>query len=80
MATDTELAPNPVESLSERELRALTEAAAWYVNYHGRMIAEQADDPSAAALVRREWFLDVHAALGKLGLRLRLPDGLTARS
>jgi hypothetical protein len=77
----TELLPKTEPSpLSDRELRALTQAAAWYMNYHGRMIAEQADDPSAAALARREWFLDLHAALGKLGLRLRLPDGLAVRS
>jgi hypothetical protein len=42
------------------------------------MIAEQADDRSAAAVSRRDHFRDLHAALRKLGVRLRLPDGLTA--
>ena len=65
--------------LSDRELAALTDAAAWYVNYHGRMIAEQADDPSAAAIARRDRFLALHAALAKLGVRARLPDALASR-
>ena len=63
--------------LSEQELDALTEGAAWYAKYHERMIAEQADDRSAAAVARREHFEDLHAALRKLGVRIRRPDGLT---
>jgi hypothetical protein len=66
-----------IEALSERELRALTQGAAWYAKYHERMIAEQADDRSAMAASRREHFQELHSALRKLGVRLRLPAGLT---
>jgi hypothetical protein len=65
-----------VETLSEQEVRALTRAAGWYAKYHERMIAEKADDRSAAAVSQREHFRDLHAALWKLGVRLRQPDGL----
>ncbi|MCC6223312.1 MAG: hypothetical protein IT201_07440 [Thermoleophilia bacterium] len=65
-----------LEALSEQELQALLEAAAWYARYHHRMIAEQADDPSALAETRRERFRDLHAGLRKLGIALREPDGL----
>ena len=64
------------ESLSPREARAVTEAAAWYAKYHERMIAEHADDHSAIAVARREHFEDLYAALAKLGVRLRRPEGL----
>ena len=37
------LAPETVEMLSEHELRALAEGAAWFAKYHERMIADQAD-------------------------------------
>ncbi len=70
------LAYPSVESLSERELRALTQAASWYANYHRHMIAEEADDPSIAAVSRRETYLDLHSALEKLGIRRVLPDAI----
>ncbi len=69
-----------LDTLDERELDALSSAATWYFKYHGRMIAEQADDRSAAALAEREEFHDLHAALWKLGVRLALPEGLPPRS
>lgn len=69
-----------LDTLDERELDALSNAATWYFKYHGRMIAEQADDRSAAALAEREEFHDLHAALWKLGVRLALPEGLPPRS
>jgi len=72
-------APDAVAALETHELDALTSAAAWYFKYHGRMIAERADDRSAAALAQRDDFLDLHAALCKLGVRLALPSGLTPR-
>ncbi|MCZ7587998.1 MAG: hypothetical protein M5U27_03890 [Gaiella sp.] len=72
-------APGSVDALDAHELDALTSAAAWYFKYHGRMIAERADDRSAAALAQRDDFLDLHAALGKLGVRLALPSGLKPR-
>jgi hypothetical protein len=65
-----------VEALSEQEVRALARAAGWYAKYHERMIAEKADDRSAAAVAQREHFRDLHLALSKLGIRLRRPDGL----
>lgn len=64
------------ETLSEQELCALLEASAWYAKYHEHMIAEQADDPSAMAVARRERFAHLHTALAKLGVRLRRPDFL----
>ena len=75
------MAANPLtvsrlEALSERELRALTQAAFWYANYHGHTIAEQADDLSAAAIAQREAYLDLHSALEKLGVPRVLPDAL----
>jgi hypothetical protein len=63
--------------LSEQEVRALLEAATWYAKYHERMIATQVDDRSAMADARRMQFLNLHAGLRKLGVRIRLPDGLT---
>ena len=63
----------------ERELEALAGAATWYFKYHGRMIAERADDFSAVAIAQREEFHDLHAALWKLGVRLGLPEGLAPR-
>lgn len=75
LTVDPQSAP-AIETLSERELRALTQAASWYANYHAHMIAESADDPSAAAVARREWYIDLHEALWKLGVRRVLPDAL----
>lgn len=75
----------PVENigltaLEKHELDALASAATWYFKYHGRMIAERADDPSVAAMAQREDFHDLHAALWKLGIRLGLPSGLAPRT
>lgn len=65
-----------LEALSEQELQALLEAAAWYAKYHHRMIAEQADDRSALAEARRDRFRNLHTSLRKLGVHMRAPDGL----
>jgi hypothetical protein len=75
MAVDPLSVPT-VEALSERELKALTQAATWYASYHAHMIAESADDPAAAAVARRERYVDLHQALWKLGIRRALPDAL----
>jgi hypothetical protein len=61
--------------LSETELRALALGASWYFNYHRRIIADQADDRSAAATIRREEFEELRSGLRKLGIRLR-PAGV----
>jgi hypothetical protein len=75
MAADPAAAPT-LEALAPRELRALTEAAAWYAKYHEQIISKSADDLSAGAVARREQFDSLHSALWKLGVRLRRPDGL----
>lgn len=64
------------DALADHEREALLSAATWYAKYHGRIIAEQADDPSAMAVARRDRYLNLHAALWKLGVRIRLPDEL----
>ena len=63
--------------LNQDEVQALTAAAAWYAKRHESMISERADDPSASAVAERERYLTLHSALAKLGVRLRLPDGIS---
>jgi hypothetical protein len=75
------MATNPVETspladLSYAELRALVDGAAWYAKYHQRIITKDADDLSAVASARKEHFRDLYAGLRKLGVRLRVPEGL----
>lgn len=70
------LAFEPVADLSANELRELTAAAAWYAKRHEHIVSELADDRSAGAVAERERYLTLHSALWKLGVRLRLPDGL----
>ena len=65
-----------IPELSEAELNALIGAATWYAKYHEGIIAELADDPSAAAVARRARFQDLHRSLSKFGVRLRRPAGL----
>jgi len=63
--------------LTAEEMHALTAAAAWYAKRHEGIISERAGDASALAVVERERYLTLHSALGKLGVRLRLPDSLS---
>lgn len=70
----------PLEELTPTEVRALTAAAAWYAKRHEAMIAKAADDSSVAASAERERYLELHSALWKLGVKLRLPDGLARAS
>jgi hypothetical protein len=77
----THMAINPVETspladLSHEEMRALIDGAAWYAKYHQRIIANGADDRSAVASIRKEHFRDLYTALRKLGVHLRVPEGL----
>lgn len=58
--------------LTEGEAAALAAAGAWYVNFHGPTIAEQADDESAYAIGRRARFRTLISGLRKLGVQL--PD------
>ena len=63
----------PDHPLSDAELSALKSAAAWYANYHARIIAERADDGSASAMAQRERYDALLSGLRKLGVRLRDP-------
>ena len=66
----------PATALSDRELEALSAAGAWYAKYHAGVVSEKADDRSARAVEDRRDYLDLIAALGKLGVRVRVPDAL----
>jgi hypothetical protein len=70
------LAVQTIEDLSAEELRELTAAAAWYAKRHEHIVSELADDRSATATAERERYLVLHGALWKLGVRMRLPDGV----
>ena len=69
-----------IEALSSEEQAAVRSAAVWYFKRHARIIAEQADDPAAHAVARRDDFLRLHAALRKLDVPVALPDELAAPS
>lgn len=79
MSTSIE-ASAALDALSEDELVALRRAAVWYFKRHARIIAEEADDFSARAVVDRQDFLELHAALRKLGVAVALPDELRSRT
>lgn len=72
----TRLDPLEAETLTDEERQALRSAATWYFKHHARIIADEADDRSALAVSHRERYLNLHAALWKLGVRLALPDEL----
>jgi hypothetical protein len=77
MTTQQNLASTAAPAdLTRDELEALTAGAAWYAKYHQQSVPLPEDDPSAAAVARREHFSDLYSALDKLGLRLRRPDAL----
>ena len=69
-----------LEELTEAEQAALRRAAVWYFKRHATIIAEEADDLSARAVAHREDFLELHAALRKLGVPIALPDELRDRA
>ena len=77
-AEATAVDPVPIAQLSESEQAALRRAAVWYFKRHARIIADEADDFSARAVTDREAFLELHAALRKLGVLVALPDELGA--
>ena len=72
--------PSVAAELSVSEQAALRSAAVWYYKRHARIIADEADDRSAFAVSHREDFLELHAALRKLGVPLALPDELRSRT
>lgn len=65
-----------LDPLSQRELQALRGAAVWYAKYHAATVAAHAEDRAAEAVSEREEYLDLVAALHKLGIRIRVPDAL----
>jgi len=69
-------APDPLSILSPRELDTLSAAGTWYAKYHASVIAEQAGDGGAKAVADRREYLDLLSALGKLGVRVRVPAAL----
>jgi len=79
MSASVESLPEFAE-LSALEQAALRRAAVWYFKRHARIIAEEADDLSAWAVAHREDFLELHAALRKLGVPVALPDELRDRA
>lgn len=79
MSTSFE-APPALAELSATELAALRSAAVWYFKRHARIIADEADDFSARAVVDRQDFLELHSALRSLGVSVALPDELRRRT
>ena len=59
-----------LEALTEAEIVEMRRAAAWYAKYHARIIAERADDLSAAAVAQRDRYLSLIGGLRKLGVRI----------
>jgi hypothetical protein len=59
-----------IAELSDDELVELRSAATWYAKFHARIIAERADDPSAAAVAQRDRYLTLIAGLRRLGARV----------
>jgi hypothetical protein len=70
----------PLHTLTPRELQALRGAAIWYAKYHAGTVEEHARDKAAYAVSEREEYLDLVAALAKLGVKIRLPDALAEMS
>jgi hypothetical protein len=68
-----------LDLLSDSEQAAVRAAAVWYFKRHARIIADEADDPSVAAVARRDDFVELHGALRKLGVPVALPDELSVR-
>jgi hypothetical protein len=68
-----------IDTLTPSEQAAVRSAAGWYFKRHARIIAEEADDESVRAVARRDDFVELYAALRKLGVPIALPDELTAR-
>jgi len=66
----------PLQTLTQRELQALRGAAVWYAKYHAGTVAAHAAEKVAYAVDEREEYLDLVAALHKLGVRIRVPDAL----
>lgn len=59
-----------LDSLTEDEVTEIRKAATWYAKYHARIIAEGADDHSAAAVAKRDRYLSLIKGLRKMGVRI----------
>ncbi len=70
----------PLHMLTPRELQALRGAAIWYAKYHAAAVAAHATEKAAYAVSEREEYLDLIAALQKLGVKIRVPDALVELS
>lgn len=70
----------PLNTLSPRELQALRGAAVWYAKYHAAAVAVHATEKAAYAVSEREEYMDLIAALHKLGVKIRVPDALVELS
>ena len=79
MGSPIEASPD-TEPLTASEQAALHRAAVWYFKRHARVVADEAGDLSARAVVDRQDFLELHSALRKLGVPVALPDELRTRS
>lgn len=64
------------DPLTARELEALRGAGVWYAKYHAGRVSDRAGDGASSAVAERDEYLELLAALRKLGVRLRVPDGL----
>ena len=65
-----------LEDLTAAELVALRGAAVWYAKYQAGALSSHSGDEAAYARAERDEYLDLVAALRKLGVRLRIPDAL----
>jgi hypothetical protein len=59
-----------LDALTEDEIAEIRRAATWYAKYHARIIAEGADDYSAAAVAKRDRYLSLIKGLRKMGVRI----------
>lgn len=60
-------------TLTNREFTSLREALAYHFSYVRPGITRALDDDSMPARLRRDDFATLHAAMGKLGIRMRSP-------
>lgn len=68
--------PDALAQMTDAELAALRGAATWYANYHAGEVADLASENAAYAVAERRRYLALVDALGKLGVRVRVPDTL----
>jgi len=62
--------------MNDREAEALLSAASWYASYLSHEIRAEAGETAGYAVRDREKFLDLVAALRRVGIRTHIPDEL----